>query len=75
MTPAKVSPQGSRSIDEISISSGYFWMPCPGLPDGIFSYPNHNLGIFWRALKWEMSVFLWPFGIYYGRLVNFVATW
>jgi hypothetical protein len=47
-----------------------------GLPDGIFQNKNHNLGKFWRALKWKMSEYisairnilrpfgyiLWPFG-------------
>jgi hypothetical protein len=43
----------------------------PGLPDGIFSNKNPNLGKFWRAFEWKMIVYyvpiwilLWPFGVY-----------
>jgi hypothetical protein len=50
----------------------------PGLPDGLFSYKNTNLGIFWRVLRWQMLVYfmtiwyiLWPFGIVCVHLINF----
>jgi hypothetical protein len=38
-----------------------------------FQTENSNLGKFWRVLQWKMLVFLWPFGLFYGRLVNIVA--
>jgi hypothetical protein len=48
----------------------------PGLPDGILSYQNRNLGKFWRALEWKRFVYsmpIWnilcPFGIFYSYLV------
>jgi hypothetical protein len=28
-----------------------------GLPDGIFSTKNHNLGKFWMAFEWKMLIF------------------
>jgi hypothetical protein len=40
-----------------------------------FQTKNPNLGKFWRALEWKMLVFLWSFGIVYGRLVYFMAIW
>jgi hypothetical protein len=58
----------------------------PGLPDGLFSKPNPNLGKFLRALYWTMFVgvlycylvyftafgyILLPFGIFYGNLEYF----
>jgi hypothetical protein len=51
-----------------------------GLPDGIFSNQNSNLGIFWTVLQWKIMVhfmtiwyilctfgihILWPFGIFF----------
>jgi hypothetical protein len=56
-----------------------------GLPDGLFSNQNRNLGKFWRALEWKMLLYfmiiwnilrhiwykLWPFGIVCGHLVYF----
>jgi hypothetical protein len=57
-----------------------------GLPDGLFSNQNHNLGKIWRFLQWKkllhfMTIWsilqpfgigiLWPFGIFYGHLVYF----
>jgi hypothetical protein len=30
---------------------------CPGLPDGIFSDQNRNLGNFWRVLQCKLSVY------------------
>jgi hypothetical protein len=33
-----------------------------GLPDGLFSNQNPNLGKFWRSLDWKM-------------LINFIAIW
>jgi hypothetical protein len=55
----------------------------PGLPDGIFSNQNNNLGKFWRALKWKRLVFerpigiymLLPFGLYYSHLVILWQFW
>jgi hypothetical protein len=47
-----------------------------GLPDGLFSnQKNHNLGKFWKALKWEMLVYFWSFGSFYGHLVYLMAIW
>jgi hypothetical protein len=43
-----------------------------GLPDGLFSYINPNLGKIWRDLDWKMLYFMtiWNiFGIIYSRLV------
>jgi hypothetical protein len=39
-----------------------------------FQTKNPNLGKFWRALDWKKLI-LWPFGIFYGYLVNFVFIW
>jgi hypothetical protein len=36
------------------------------------------LGKFWRVLQWKMLpcwYILWPFGIFYGHLVYFMAIW
>jgi hypothetical protein len=38
------------------------------------------LGIFWRALEWEMvcmlaGMFLWPFGIVNGHCLYIMAFW
>jgi hypothetical protein len=53
-----------------------------GLPDGIFSNQNHNLGNFWRVLQWKTCAYFWdiwsilqPFGLLYGHWVNFVIIW
>jgi hypothetical protein len=53
-----------------------------GLPDGLFSNKNPNLGKIWRALKCKMLLYFmiiwnmsWPFGIMYGSLVKFVVIW
>jgi hypothetical protein len=43
-----------------------------GLPDGIISNQNPNLGKFWRVLQWEMLRY---FGIVGGHLVYFVVIW
>jgi hypothetical protein len=39
----------------------------PGLPDGIFSNQNPNLGKFWRVLVYFVVVWytLWSFGIFF----------
>jgi hypothetical protein len=37
----------------------------PGLPDGLFSNKNPNLGKFWRVLQWTL--------ILYGHLVQFTV--
>jgi hypothetical protein len=39
-----------------------------------FQTKNPNLGKFWRDLQWNILAFLWPFGIFYGHLVYFVAV-
>jgi hypothetical protein len=53
-----------------------------GLPDGLFSIQNPNLGKFWRALDWKMYIycmaignFLWRIGIFYDNLLYFVFIW
>jgi hypothetical protein len=38
-----------------------------------FHTKKHNLGKFWRALKWKRLVFLRPLGIYKCHLVYFMA--
>jgi hypothetical protein len=47
-----------------------------------FQTKNPNLGKFWRALDWKMLIcfmviwnILWPFGIFYDHLVQFVFIW
>jgi hypothetical protein len=47
-----------------------------------FQTKNSNLGKFWRASEWKMLLhfmiiwnILWPFGIMYGSLVEFVVIW
>jgi hypothetical protein len=37
-----------------------------------FKTKNPNLGKFGRDLQWSI---LWSFGVFYGHLVYFVATW
>jgi hypothetical protein len=37
-----------------------------------FQTQNHNLGKCWNG---KGLYILWPFGIYYGRLVHFMAIW
>jgi hypothetical protein len=51
------------------------WIPIPGLPDGLFSNQNPNLGKFWMALDWKVFQYfmaiwniLWRFGIFYDHL-------
>jgi hypothetical protein len=39
-----------------------------------FRTQNPNLGKFKRILQWKMYI-LWQFGLYYGRVVCFVAIW
>jgi hypothetical protein len=54
-----------------------------GLPDGLFSNQNPNLGKhFWMVLTWKVLVYfmaLWsvlrPSYIFYGHLVYFGFTW
>jgi hypothetical protein len=43
-----------------------------GLPD---QTENPNLGKFWRALQWKALVYLLPFGLFHGQLVNFNTIW
>jgi hypothetical protein len=59
------------------------WSPClPGLPDGLFSNKNANLGKFcmglsmenvgklnWSILQPFGILHMWPFGTFYGHLV------
>jgi hypothetical protein len=33
-----------------------------GLPDGLFSSQNPNLGTFWRALDWKMLIYFMAIG-------------
>jgi hypothetical protein len=47
-----------------------------------FQTKNFNLGNFWRVLQWKIliyflchAVYLRPFDIFYGHLVNFVVIW
>jgi hypothetical protein len=40
-----------------------------------FKTKNTNLGLFWRALEGKILDILWPFGIFYGHLVYFMAIW
>jgi hypothetical protein len=40
-----------------------------------FQTKNYNLGKFWKACQWKMSVFLRLNGIFYGHLVHFVVIW
>jgi hypothetical protein len=42
----------------------------PGLPDGIFSNQNPDLGKFWTALQWKMLEYF-----RYGHLVYFMTIW
>jgi hypothetical protein len=56
--------------------------PSPGLPDGLFSNQNPNLGKFWWALYWKMFKYfmaiwntLWRFGIFYDHKEHFVFIW
>jgi hypothetical protein len=44
-----------------------------GLPDGIFSGKNPNLGKFLRVLEWKMLVYFGPSGIFYGNLKYFTG--
>jgi hypothetical protein len=37
-----------------------------------FHSKNPYLG---KSLEWEMLVYDWPFGIFYGKLVYFTAIW
>jgi hypothetical protein len=53
-----------------------------GLPDGLLSNKNNNLGKFWRALDWKLFIhfmavwnILWRFGMYHDHLVHFVFIW
>jgi hypothetical protein len=53
-----------------------------GLPDGISSNQNPNLGKFQRALDWKLSIYftaisniLRTFGISYEHLVHFLLIW
>jgi hypothetical protein len=46
-----------------------------GLPDGIFSNQNPNLGKFWRVLQWKLLVYLCPFGILYSHFPYFMVIW
>jgi hypothetical protein len=53
-----------------------------GLPDGLFSNQNPNLGKFWRVLLWKILLYfmtIWPIlrqlEILYGHLTYFVAIW
>jgi hypothetical protein len=53
-----------------------------GLPDGMFSNKNPNLGKFWVGLAMEIVrifysewEFLCPFGTFYGKWVYFVVIW
>jgi hypothetical protein len=39
-----------------------------GLPNGIFSDQNRNLGKFWRVLQWKMLVYFMSFGLFSGHL-------
>jgi hypothetical protein len=48
----------------------------------VFKTKNPNLGQFWKSLEWKMLLYfmiiwniLWPFGIMYGSLVQFVVIW
>jgi hypothetical protein len=45
------------------------------LPDGLSSYQKSQFGYFLRVLEWKMLVFLWPFDIYYGHMLYFMAVW
>jgi hypothetical protein len=47
------------------------------LPDGIciFKPKNSKLGKFWKIWQWTMLVFLWPFCLFYGRIVYLMAIW
>jgi hypothetical protein len=56
--------------------------PGSGLPDGIFSNKNPNLGTFWRVLQrkiLECFINIWsisrPFDICYSYLFYFVVIW
>jgi hypothetical protein len=47
-----------------------------------FQTKNPNLGRFWRALYWKMTIYFmaiwnisWTFGIFYDHLVHFVFIW
>jgi hypothetical protein len=47
-----------------------------GLPDGIFSNQKSQFGyVLERFRKEKVGSILWPFGVYYGHLVHFVAIW
>jgi hypothetical protein len=46
-----------------------------GLPVGIFSNQNPNLGKFGRAWNEKGWYFLRPFGTFCGHLVHFVVIW
>jgi hypothetical protein len=43
-----------------------------GLPDGLISNQNPNLGKFWRALDWKT---LWPCVMFHGRFGYFMIVW
>jgi hypothetical protein len=52
--------------------------PGQGCQMAYFQTKNPNLGKFWRLLQWKMGVIwsiLWPFGLFYGRLVYFMDIW
>jgi hypothetical protein len=59
------------------LGGGGGWASTPGLPDGIFSNQKNktffvNFGGPCNVRCWYI---LWPFGIFYGHLVYFIAIW
>jgi hypothetical protein len=44
-----------------------------GLPDGIFSNQNPNLGKFWRDFQLKVLVYFWPLGLIHSHLVYIIC--
>jgi hypothetical protein len=40
-----------------------------------FQTKNTDLGKFWKVLQWKMLAFLWPFCLFNGQMVYFMAIW
>jgi hypothetical protein len=53
-----------------------FWRELfSGLPDGIFSNQKSQFGYFLWACNGKGWYILWPFGLFYEYLVQFMAIW
>jgi hypothetical protein len=64
------SPEKRNGGKKLLISLGHRVARCC-----IFKPKNSNLGKSWRAQQWKMLVFYMAIGLFYGRLVYFMAIW